>query len=251
VVQTILINPAYFLTTMLKEQKLIYLLHMFTPVALLPARRGSLLLLAAPGFVFSLLTTAYPPTVSIAFQYTCHAIPYIFASSVLMLRILGRGEHGTVLRRAALGAMALGVLAHSYVFGAVLQHQTFVGGFSKIEFEITEKERARFQTMRRLAAMIPEHASVAASETEVPHVSWRADVYTLKDGPHDAEYVLLNGLGMGLGATRSAVQSLLERHEYGLVGEGDDLYLFKRGVESEKTRAALSALGLNRSRKHH
>lgn len=251
VVQTILINPAYFLTTMLKEQKLIYLLHMFTPVALLPARRGSLLLLAAPGFVFSLLTTAYPPTVSIAFQYTCHAIPYIFASSVLMLRVLGRGEHGTVLRRAALGAMALGVLAHSYVFGAVLQHQTFVGGFSKIEFEITDKERSRFHTIRRLGAMIPEHASVAASEGEVPHVSWRADVYTLKDGPHDAEYVLLNRLGLGLGATRSAFQSLLDRHEYGLIGEGDDLYLFKRGVESEKTRAALSALGLNRSRKHH
>jgi uncharacterized membrane protein len=224
---------------------------MFTPVALLPARRGSLLFLAAPGFVFSLLTTGYPPTVSIAFQYTCHAIPYIFASSVLMLRVLGRGEHGTVLRRAALGAMALGVVAHSYVFGAVLQHQTFVGGFSKIEFQITDKERARFQTIKRLAAMIPEGASVAASETEVPHVSWHADVYTLKDAPPPhADYVLLNGTGMYLGATRSAFQNLLDRHEYGLVAQGDDLYLFKRGYDSPETAAALKALGMNRSKRH-
>jgi uncharacterized membrane protein len=250
VVQTILINPAYFLTTMLKEQKLVYLLHMFTPLALLPARRGSLALLAAPGFVFSLLTTAYPPTISIAFQYTCHAIPYIFAASVLMLRVMGRGEEGTLRRRAALGAVVLGVLAHSYVFGAVLQHTTFVGGFSKIEFEITPKEWQRYQTIKRLAAMIPERASVAASETEVPHVSWRADVYTLKDGPHDADYVLLNGLGMGLGATRSAFQTMLERDDYGLLAEGDDLYLFKRGYESARTKAALGAIGLTHSRRH-
>src|SRR5207244_13318321 len=147
-------------------------------------------LLAAPGFVFSLLTTAYPPTISIAFQYTCHAIPYIFAASVLMLRVMSRGEEGTLRRRAALGAVVLGVLAHSYVFGAVLQHTTFVGGFSKIEFEITPTAWRPCQTIKRLAAMIPERASVAASETEVPHVSWHADVYTLKDGPHAADYVL-------------------------------------------------------------
>jgi uncharacterized membrane protein len=251
VVQTILINPAYFLTTMLKEQKLVYLLHMFTPLALLPARRWSLLLLAAPGFAFSLLTTGYPPTLSIAFQYTCHAIPYVFAASVLMLRVIGRNEDGALRRRAALGAVALGVLAHSYVFGAVLQHQTFVGGFGKIEFEISPKEQQRYQTIKRLTSMIPERASAAGTETEVPHFSWRADVYTLKDGPHDVDYVLLNGTGIDLGATRSAFQTMLERHDYGLLAQGDDLYLFKRGYESAQTHDAFAKLGMNHHSKRH
>jgi uncharacterized membrane protein len=251
VIQTILINPAYFLTTLLKEQKLVYLLHMFTPLALLPARRPALWLLAAPGFAFSLLTTGYQPTISIAFQYTCHAIPYIFAASVLMLRLLGRAEEGALRRRAALGAVTLGVLAHSYVFGAVLQHQVFVGGFGKVEFEMNGKERQRYQTMKRLAAMIPENAAVAATETEVPHVSWRADVYTLKDSPPPhADYVLVNANGMGLGNSRGAFQHLLDRHDYGLLAQGDDLYLFKRGYQSQDTTAALRTLGMYKKHKN-
>ena len=83
---------------MLKEEKLIYLLHMFAPLALLPMRNRALLLLAIPGFAFSLLTTGYDPTLSIGFQYTCHTIPYLFAATVLMLRVIGRGQDGVIKR---------------------------------------------------------------------------------------------------------------------------------------------------------
>jgi uncharacterized membrane protein len=249
VIQTILTNPAYFLTTLLKEDKLIYFLHMFTPVALLPARRWSLLLLALPGFAFSLLTTGYWPTLSIAFQYTCHAIPYVFAAAVLMLRVLGRGADGIVRRRAALGAMLFGVLAHSYVFGAVLQHETFVGGFSKIQFEMSDKDQKRYRTLQRLVAMIPESASVAASENEVPHVSYRASVYTLRDVAVHTDYALLNARAGDIGAARKNFEVMLARSDYGLLGKGDDLYLFKRGHVSPDTAAALKALHVDNKRR--
>lgn len=247
VVQTMLINPGYFLTTLLKEEKLIYFLHMLGPVALLPARRWILLFLAIPGFAFSLLTTGYPPTLSIAFQYTCHAIPYIFASSVLMLRVIGRGPDGVVRRRAVLGAIVLAVTVHSYVFGAILQHETFVGGFAKVEFTMTETEKARYQTMKKMAAAIPQEASVAASETEVPHVAARMNAYTLKDGPTMADYILINVAQMS-GSTRSAVHSLVSRAQFGLVMEGHGLYLFKRGHQSDETKAAFKTLGLHRAK---
>ena len=110
-------------TTLLKEEKLVYFLHMLGPLALLPARRWALLFLAVPGFAFSLLTTGYAPTLSIAFQYTCHAIPYIFAASVLMLRVIARGAvfeltgrqprgevfqlRGSLARRLAAAGMAV------------------------------------------------------------------------------------------------------------------------------------------------
>jgi uncharacterized membrane protein len=247
VVQTLLINPAYSLSTLLKEDKLIYFLHMFAPLALLPARRIALLLLAIPGFAFSILTTGYPPTLSIAFQYTCHSIPYLFAASVLMLRVLGQGEGGTVRRRAALGAVVVGVLAHSYVFGAVLQHETFVGGFQKIEFSMSAKEQKRYATMQRLAAQIPQEASVAASETEIPHVAARMDAYTLKDGSlgTDPDFVLVNSTRVGIGGTRTAMNAIFNRGSYTLVDKGDDLYLFKRGgTEDKETASALRALGV-------
>lgn len=250
VVQTILINPSYFLKTLLKEEKLVYFLHMMAPLALLPLRRAALLILAIPGFAFSLLTTGYAPTLSIAFQYTCHSIPYIFAASVLMLRLLGQGEGGYVRRRAVLGAVALGVLSHSYVFGAVLQHETFVGGFSRIEFQISPAERQRYQTLKRLTAMIPVEGSVAASENLVPHIAARKNAYTLKDGaPADADYVFLHGSSVGMDSSRSALSTMFSRDEYGLLGSGDDLYLFKRGHESDGTKAALSALHIKKSRR--
>jgi len=244
VVQTILINPAYFLTTMLKEQKLIYVLHMFAPLALLPARRWSLLMLAIPGFAFSVLTTGYAPTISIAFQYTCHSIPYVFAATVLMLRVLGQGLEGIVRRRAATMAIVLGIASHSYVFGAILQHETFVGGFSRVIFTMTEEEKQRYQTMKKMVAMIPPTASVAASEMEVPHVAARLDAYTLKDAPAEAEYVLVSVGQMGSGNTRAAVTQMFAADPFGLVMQGQGLYLFKRGHVSPETKAALSALGL-------
>lgn len=250
VVQTILINPPYLLKTLLSEEKLIYFLHMMGPVALLPLRRLALLLLAIPGFAFSLLTTGYPPTLSIAFQYTCHSIPYIFAASVLMLRVLSRGDAGHIRRRAALGAMALAVASHSYVFGAVLQHETFVGGFSKVEFTMTPAERKRYQTVVRMNARIPKEASVAASENLVPHVAARRNVYTLKDGvPADADYAFVHGPSVRSDASRSALSTMFERDDYGLLDQGDELYLFKRGHVSPETKAALSSLHIKRSKK--
>ncbi len=251
VVETILINPSYFLTTMLKEVKLIYFLHMFAPLALLPARNPALLLLAIPGFAFSLLTTGYDPTLSIGFQYTCHTIPYLFAASVLMLRVIGRGPDGVIKRRAVLGAIIIGVLSHSYVFGAVLQHNTFVGGFSKVEFTMSTAERERYQTLVRMAASIPQSASVAATENEVPHIAARLNAYTLKDNPVEADYVIVHGARRGLGRTVKNLEQMFTRDKdvYGLVEKKDDIYLFKRGHKSPKTEKAMSDLGIRRKRR--
>jgi uncharacterized membrane protein len=244
VLVTMLSNPAYFLTTLLEQQKLIYFLHFFTPLVFLPARRWSLLMLALPGFAFSLITTGYWPTLSISFQYTCHAIPYVFCAAVLMLGVISRGEEGALRRRAVLGAMALGSLSASYVFGAVLQHDTFVGGFSKIEFTMTEEEKFRYARLQRFVAMIPESASVAASENEVPHIAARAFAYTLKDGERDADYILAHSSHIRTGQGRQAMSAMVSRQPYQLIAEGDDLFLFRRGPTDKATKAAYSRLGV-------
>jgi uncharacterized membrane protein len=249
VLVSILSNPAYFLTTLLERDKLIYFLHFFAPLVFLPARRWSLLMLALPGFAFSLITTRYWPTLSISFQYTCHAIPYVFCAAVLMLGVISRGEEGALRRRAALGAIILGVASHSYVFGAVLQHETFIGGFSKIEFVMNDQEKARYATLKRLVAMIPQTASVAATENEVPHIAARLDAYTLKDGPRDAEYILVYAHRVRGGARGDALTTMVSREPYRLVAEGDDLYLFQRGPTTKQTKTALRKLGIRLEKK--
>jgi hypothetical protein len=68
--------------------------------------------------------------------------------------------------------------------------------------------------------------------------------YTIKDGAApDADYILVNVNQMGAGATRTAVNTMFSRAEYGILMQGQGLYLFKRGHKSPDTKAAVSAIG--------
>jgi uncharacterized membrane protein len=241
VVQTILINPAFFLSTLLRQDKLVYFLHLFASLAFLPLRRWLLILLALPGFFFTLMTTGYRPTIEIGFQYTTHWVPYLFAATVLALRLLGQ-KLGAERRAAAACAGLLAVTAHSTVFGAILQHEEFVGGWSRVVFQESANDRARYEGFLALTRLIPPEASVAASEMEVPHVAARANAYTLKGAHGDADYLLIR---KGGAYDVSIVKAALERNSYGLVSKYEDqFFLFKRGLESAETAPALAQLGI-------
>ncbi|MCU0656290.1 MAG: DUF2079 domain-containing protein [Polyangiaceae bacterium] len=244
IVQTILINPVYFLGTLFKEAKLVYGLHMLTPLLFLPLRRWSVAILASSGFFFTLMTTGYAPTISIAFHYTAHWIPYLFLGLVLILRTLSSEPLGKARRRAALGALALATLSHSYIFGAVLQRSTFTGGFAKIEFHITDAEKRRYQELRRLGAMVPREASLAATERESPHVAARLDAYALRDHHGEADYLLINKQQLSFGNTRRTIQDAFKVANYGLLASGDVFYLFKKNHSSPETEGARAALGI-------
>jgi uncharacterized membrane protein len=249
ILKTIATNPFYTLSTLLKEGKVVYLLHLLAPLALLPARRLSLLLLASHAVLFTVLTTGYAPTISIAFQYTTHWIPYLFGGAVLVLRRLG-AEGGAARRRAALGAVCLATLSHSYVFGAVLQRHVFVGGFRKIAFDMGADEWRRYHSFREVAALIPREATVAATDAESPHVSARPTAYSLRDHHGDAEYLLVSKDGLDYGGARKNLEDALGRNVYGLVKrDAYGLYLFKRGAELPGTDEAIESLGLKPKRK--
>ena len=85
IIYTLATNPIYVFRTLLTEDKLRYALQIATPLAFLPLRRSYLLPALAPGFLFTLMTTAYPPTTDIAFQYSGHFTPYLFTASAVAL----------------------------------------------------------------------------------------------------------------------------------------------------------------------
>jgi uncharacterized membrane protein len=137
------------------------------------------------------------------------------------------------------------------VFGAVLQHNTFVGGFSRVQFTMTKEERARYATLQRMARQIPTSASVAATENEIPHVAARLDAYTLKDNYARADYVLVNREKIGLGRTVKNLEQMFTRDQdvYGLLDKGQSLYLFKRGHKSAGSEEAFRDLGVRRRKR--
>ena len=244
VIQTILSNPVYFISTLLHDTKLLYALHMLAPLAFLPCRRPVLLLLLLPGFFFTIMTTGYSPTLMISFQYTTHWIPYLFLATVLALVVLSRGVSGAMHRRAALATMAVVLLAHSYTFGAILERSVFMGGFSKIEFKMTEEEKQRWKNFKELLAMIPPQASVAATEQEAAHLSTRKVIYPLRWPPGPVDYIVVNK--HHLGGSFVHLQTALSDPAYGLLAQRkNELFVFKRGHKApEETAAAKKVLGL-------
>jgi uncharacterized membrane protein len=252
VVKTILVNPNYFLRTLLNEAKATYTLHLLAPLAFLSVRHPALWILMLPGFAVTLMTTGYAPTTSITFQYTTHWVPFLFAAAVIALRL--RGERlGITAVRGSVVALCFGVLCHSYVFGSIFQHKTFTGGFSRVQFEMSDSERKRYKDLREVASKIPPGVSVAATELEIPHVSTRLDAYTLKVTAGDAEYLFISRNHFDDDARRRVREAFVDG-DYGLVTRKGEFFLFARNAQSPETASALSALGLHKVREkpqHH
>jgi hypothetical protein len=85
---------------------------------------------------------------------------------------------------------------------------------------------------------------VAASETEAPHVSRRANCYTLRYGHHHADYLLVsaNSLDPDTAAhTRAAVAT----GDYGLVDRAGPFTLWRLGADRSRNAEGLGHLGLD------
>ena len=223
VMQTLITNPVQVFRTLLTAEKLKYFLQVIAPLAFLPIRRAYLLPALIPGAMFTLLTTGYGPTTDIAFQYSGHFTPYVFSAAAVAL-----GSYRALrpfVFRSAVAALAVGTFLCTRHWGAFPPNHALKGGFAVISF--ARPSAADFRKRRdlaELAAMIPENASFAASEQELPHVSGRLKVMTLRDGAGGAEYVIY---GVGSAGSHIAAQ-ILASGEYTMVAERPGVALLKR-----------------------
>ncbi len=247
VIVTLISNPIFALTTFIRENKLAYGFHMIAPLAFLPLRRVAFVLLLIPGAFFTLMTTAYWPTVSIAFQYTAHWIPFLFLAVVLSLWLFKFESDGKAKFYAAMTTLIIAVLSHSYNFGGILQRESFTGGFSRVQFSMSDAEQKRWLAVKAAVAHIPQGASVAAGEYMNPHISARLDAYVFRYDVGAVDYIFFsrNELTSDL---RRQLNEKFAKYQYGLVDyTGDEFYLFKRGIDTPETPAALQRLGMT----HH
>jgi uncharacterized membrane protein len=192
VVKTLITNPTYVFKTLITTEKLTFFLQTTAPLAFLPLRRRLLWMSLLPGAMFTLLTTAYSPTVEISFQYVCYNIPFLFLAAALSLAMMGQGKAARAQQWAAVCAMAVATLLATNVWGAAPPSSSFRGGFANIgEFKpLSAEEREKARDLRQLAAMVPKYAALAVSEQEHPHVSSRLKCFDLRDGYDGADYIL-------------------------------------------------------------
>jgi uncharacterized membrane protein len=207
VLQTLLSNPWYVFRTLLTADKLRYALQVMAPLAFLSLRRPLLWIILIPGCFFTLLTTAYPATTSIAFQYSCHFIPYVFYAAISVLAALRTGSPRPRYL-AALGTLVVATLLATIQWGAIPPRDDFHAGFSTVRFApLSVADRTLAQELAELAATVPASASLAVSEAELPHVAHRRECYTLRYGYDGADYILY-ARGSGRNGADKAAEAL-------------------------------------------
>ena len=225
VIKTLITNPLFVLGKLVVEKKLIYLLHLLVPVAFLPARRWYLWAAFLPGIMLTLLVTNYDPPTLFSFHYVMHWAPYLFLAVPLALEAIGKSlDGGAAKMRAAATTMVCASLVLTYNYGAFsARPNSLKGGYSFIDFGWDQAEAARYERLRSLADMIPSDASVAATETVGPHVSSRVQMFTMRHGPNNAEYVLASAKELKLSHTRPTLKAAVESGQYGVLKKTNDL----------------------------
>ncbi len=241
VIKTMLTNPMFTLSKIIVEKKLIYLLHLLTPIVFLPARRWYLWAAFLPGAFLTLLVTNYDPPITYSFHYVMHWAPYLFAASVITLEALRNGPlFGVERYRAAVAALVASSLVLTYNYGAFPRREgSFKAGFSRIEFSFTEEEWDRYQELLEITSIIPKDASLAATEKCGPHLSSRINMFTMRQGPQTAEWIVASSRELKLSKTRPTLKEALESGRYGVVKRLDDFAVMKLGYSTADNQALL------------
>jgi uncharacterized membrane protein len=232
VLKTLLTNPLFAFQKIVQKEKVVYLLHLFVPLALIPARRPLLWAGFVSGTILTLLTTNYKPTIGFSFQYVMHWAQYLFLAVPLALAWIGSKPDGAIRMRAALAAMVASSVVLTYNYGAFPRRSTFKGGFAHIDFEVTEAEKTRYRDLMEIIKIIPPDDTVSTTENVGPHVSSRITIYSMRDGARDAEWILASSKELGLSKTRPRLKKVVEDGSYGVYARRADFAVLKKGHDA-------------------
>jgi uncharacterized membrane protein len=244
VLKTAFANPVFTLTSLLEQEKLLYVAQIGAPLCFFAWRRPIGLLCSAAGFLFTLLGTGYLPLIQISFQYTAHWTTFLFVAVLSNLAWIRKPQfagdiEGPTRQRAWVASIALLTLFTSYQYGAILQQNTARGGFGPYVFGTSDEDRVRRAKLMALIAKVPPMAKIVSSENIVPQLTSRPDTYTLRVGVFDAEYLLFSLPAGGEEATnlRSAFSQ-----GFGVMEVDGPFVLAKRGYSQAKNASVLSRI---------
>jgi uncharacterized membrane protein len=235
ILKTVFANPGFTVNSLLDAEKLRYTLEILAPLALISFRRPIGWLLALPGFFFTLLSTKYQPLVLTSFQYTTYWTIFLFMGAVWTLeRLSVRGRRAWVL------PLLVGGVVGSAQFGAIVRHEEARGSWQTHRFGLTPWEKTRYEQVRRLVEQIPGDESVVASERLVPHISNRADAYSMRSGLQDALWLFTGNAAWD--ADRVHIPEAL-RGDYGIVAREGEFIIARKGHPKTLNEQYLKEMG--------
>jgi uncharacterized membrane protein len=230
-VRTVLLNPLFSVRQALTAPKLLYVLETTGPVLFLCflGFRGAVLV--AYGLAISMFASR-EYLYELGFQYPLQLVPEAFAGSLLILGCdTEKARRLGITPRRALVAMSLISAFLGYHAGMLSPVSSFRSGFRTVSMKFGARDRDRYREVEEASRLIPQSASVTASETLVPHVARRALVQTLRYASdsfgrdYDYFFILKTDLDPG---TRERYRYVLNSPEYQLAQEGEYTLLYRR-----------------------
>ncbi len=176
-IKSVILNPAFALLQVFKEEKLTFIIEALAPVCFLPLaiKKPSKLILLIP-FILVNLMTNYVYQYDVGYQYN-------FGSGCILFYLAVSGYAGLGKKKDKL---LLCSLLCSIIF--------FSGGYmSKLsyisEYKNTLHER---ETLDYAVSLIPEDASVAANTFILANLSQRDEIYELETTAQITEYIVVD-----------------------------------------------------------
>src|SRR5438132_1206947 len=232
-----LLRPGLFFGTVLRPERLGYLVMLVVPLAVLPSLPPEIMAVGLPPLVATLLSTI-AMQYTIRAQYTAALTPILIAAAVVGGRRAAVWVEERGWRpRAVLAAMAATSVIASVTFSPLPWSQD---PFARKQFWDVNPRPA----VVAIAARIPSSASVSAANHVGAHLALRNAIYPFPTGMDRADYVIVDVSGLdyiGSSPDPEAFRPLLRRlvETRPLVVVEDGLALFGHGEPSADTVARL------------
>ena len=223
IVATGLLHPLRTLAALLTGDRLVYLVAMLAPLAMLPLLGGWALIGALPVVIENLLS-ADPVLYNFRAQYQAFVLPFLVVAAVAGYARLER-------RRP--GHWPVTVLVIAMTVSLVLDSRT-VNNLAPARFRPTDHQRAA----HRVLAAVPPDAVVSAQDPYVPHLSLRPLVFVFPVGIAKSDHVLIDTAGypwrtlpgttMARAGDRVTIVSDGAEYHYAVAAEGGTVLLLRR-----------------------
>lgn len=183
IIKTVLLNPAYFLSQLVKEDTLIFFITVMMPIGFMPfvTKKYSVLWLCLP-FVLMNLATGYGYASQTGYQY-------VFGTSTCLI-------YATVVNTASLNTEKKKLLPMYTSIATVYMAVSLFSGRVIDKYDSYKNNRERFDNRDAVVEVIPEDASVIADTWYLPTLANRNEIYELGDSllnePLGVDVVVIN-----------------------------------------------------------
>ena len=186
---SLLTNPAYALSIMVSDHKMVFALVLLLPLGFLPLVVAKARVMLIYGALFLLLASR-DPVYRIGFQYPVVFVPIAFfvaalavpqVSAALRRRLHRRGIalDAPFIGHVVLTTLVILSLLVSWKFGGLVENARFRGGFRPVVREHNATHTRRYHWLQEMLAKIPADAAVIASDGLGAHISNRARAYRI------------------------------------------------------------------------